>query len=69
MKEQRSFIVTYTRGGEPFDNTDNLNKLLKDGWSVIHSSPMGGVPLPQQTNVRSTSFCVFSSLVILERSR
>lgn len=61
MKEQRSFIVTKSSNS---DNITSLNELLKEGWTVINSSPMGGASL--NANKSASSF-IFASLVILEK--
>ena len=50
MKKQLSIIVsanylaTKRDGMELFDNTEELDKYLKDGWRVVLASPMGGGP-------------------------
>lgn len=66
MKEQLSIIVTRSIGTTSASvsgsNIHELNDLLKQGWSVLHASPMGGGPTG-----KSCAQANFASLVILEK--
>ena len=65
MKKQISIIVIYN-GSNTHDthSTEELNKLLKQGWIVASATPMGGGP---------SNNCIepitFASLVILEKDK
>ena len=44
MRVQKALVVTVPAGGGPSASLDALNGLLRGGWTVAVSQPMGGGP-------------------------
>ncbi len=66
MKEQLSIVVKAQYYAMEdiyglYDNTEDLDSYLSDGWKVVSVTPMGGGPGGK------SGLEIFASLVILER--
>jgi hypothetical protein len=70
-REQRAFVLVQMVGSNfPIEEADTtsleaLNELLREGWTVRYSSPMGGAAFAGHDTSRR-GMC-WASLVILER--
>ena len=70
-REQRAFVLVQMVGSNfPNEDADTtgleaLNELLRDGWQVLSSTPMGGAAFAGHDTSRR-GMC-WASLVILDR--